>query len=295
MRGCMKHAVLVILALLPACTQAKPSAAAHPALWLAYDADTKVYLFGSIHLLPKGVEWTTPKLAQALNASQSLMLEVVVGKDPAKLAQVMQQLAMSPNLPPLVDRVPADKRAALLAAVKSTGLPIKYLDGLETWAVALSLSSAAIAKLGVEQDQGVEPKLTKIFENAGKPVAGLETVSEQLGYFDQLPEAAQRAFLLATIDEDDAKSRSEFDAMVAAWKAGDVRRIALTFDDEMKLTPALSDALIARRNAKWADWVARRMTTPGTVFMAVGAGHLAGTGSVEALLAAKGVRIKRLQ
>ena len=128
-----------------------------------------------------------------------------------------------------------------------------------------------------------------------KPVTGLETPAQQLGYFDQLPEAAQRKFLLATIGEDDRRAKAEFAAMVSAWKAGDVRRIAVTFDDEMKLSPELSDALLTRRNARWADWIAARMKAPGTIFVAVGAGHLAGKGSVEDLLARRGVKVVRVQ
>ena len=50
----------------------------------------------------------------------------------------------------------------------------------------------------------------------------------------------------------------------------------------------------ARRNARWADWVAARMAQPGTVFVAVGAGHLAGKGSVQTLLAEKGLKAERV-
>ncbi len=272
-----------------------PPPAAHPALWKAYDGDTVVYLFGTIHLLPKGMTWTTPAMARAMTASESLVLEVVLDKDPAKLGAVMQSLALSPNLPPILDRVPPDKRAALSVAIGKAGLTTAYADKLETWAVALAVSTSGLAKLGVEHDEGVEPKLTQVFADAHKPVTGLETPAQQLGYFDQLPEAAQRKFLLATIGEDDRKAKVEFAAMVSAWKAGDVRRIAVTFDDEMKLSPELSDALLTRRNARWADWIAARMKAPGTIFIAVGAGHLAGKGSVEDLLAHRGVKVVRVQ
>ena len=50
-----------------------------------------------------------------------------------------------------------------------------------------------------------------------------------------------------------------------------------------------------RRNERWAEWVARRLETPGTVFVAVGAGHLAGEVSVQAMLAERGLATERVQ
>jgi uncharacterized protein YbaP (TraB family) len=53
--------------------------------------------------------------------------------------------------------------------------------------------------------------------------------------------------------------------------------------------------LIRKRNAAWADWLTKRLDKPGTIFVAVGAGHLAGEDSVQTMLDAKGLRATRLQ
>ena len=292
----MKRALLLALALLPACTQAKapPPPSARPALWKVVDRDTTVYLFGTIHVLPKGMVWVGPKLNAAMAASSGLVLETVIPKDPAVLGGVMAKLGVSPGLPPLLDRVPPKSRAKLAKAVTESGVPLAALDKLETWAAGLALSASAIGKLGVGREDGAEAALTDRFARAGKPVSGLETPEQQLGYFDGLPEAAQRKFLVS-IAEDASDPAKEFAAMIAAWRSGNVRQIALSFDDELKLSPELADALIARRNANWAEWVAKRMAQPGTVFVAVGAGHLAGKGSVEELLARRGLKVVRVQ
>ena len=296
MRAAMKRALLLALALLPACTQAKapPPPAARPALWKVVDRDTTVYLFGTIHVLPKGMVWVGPKLNAAMAASSGLVLETVIPKDPAVLGGVMAKLGVSPGLPPLLDRVPPKSRAKLAKAVTESGVPLAALDKLETWAAGLALSASAIGKLGVGREDGAEAALTDRFARAGKPVSGLETPEQQLGYFDGLPEAAQRKFLVS-IAEDASDPAKEFAAMIAAWRSGNVRQIALSFDDELKLSPELADALIARRNANWAEWVTKRMAQPGTLFVAVGAGHLAGKGSVEELLARRGLKVVRVQ
>ena len=137
-------------------------------------------------------------------------------------------------------------------------------------------------------------QLTNAFEKMGKPVGGLETAEQQLGYFDALPETAQRKFL-TSIADDTAHAVEEFAKMIAAWRAGDVRKIAVTFDDEMTLSPELAEALLHRRNKNWAGWIDARMKQPGVVFVAVGAGHLAGKGSVEQLVAQRGYEVVRVQ
>ena len=95
--------------------------------------------------------------------------------------------------------------------------------------------------------------------------------------------------------EDSAETRAQFRAMLDAWSSGDLEGIARTFDDETQMSPELKDALMRRRNARWADWLERRLDRPGTVFFAVGAGHLAGEDSVQAMLKTKGLKAKRVQ
>jgi hypothetical protein len=281
---------------LTACSaEAAPAAkAARPAMWKVADEDTTLYLFGTIHLLPKGQAWRTPAMEAALAGSQELVLEVANVDDMMAAAQAMAKLGLSPGLPPIAERVPEDKRAAMRAMISESGYPEAVFDRLETWAAALSLLGVTFKRLGLEPELGVEKQIGAPFRTAGKTVTGLETVEQQLGYFDTLSEGAQRALLLSVV-EDSADTRAQFKAMLDAWAAGDLKGIARTFDDETQMSPELKDALMSRRNAAWADWLARRMEKPGTVFVAVGAGHLAGEDSVQSMLKKKGLKAKRVQ
>ncbi len=285
---------LAALALLSCNTTHSEAKTLKPALWKVTDSDTTIFLFGTIHLLPQDLKWQSPKIDKAIRASQDLVLETVMSKDPVKEGQAMMQLGVTPGMPPLLDRVAADKRAALANVVKRSGIRIETLDRLETWAAALSLAAAGMAELKVSPKFGAEAILSERFAKDGKTVSGLETPIQQLGYFDGLPEAAQRQFL-TSIADDESNARVEFDAMIAAWGTGNIAKIALTFDDELKLSPELTDVLLKRRNANWSDWIVGRMAKPGTVFVAVGAGHLAGAESVNAMLAKRGLKVSRLQ
>jgi uncharacterized protein YbaP (TraB family) len=57
----------------------------------------------------------------------------------------------------------------------------------------------------------------------------------------------------------------------------------------------LKHALIEQRNANWSRWIEQRMSQPGAIMIAVGAGHLAGKDSVIDMLKKSGYQVRRLQ
>lgn len=266
-----------------------------PALWKLADADTTIWLFGTIHALPPGYQWRDAVIDKALAESDVLVVEAVLDRqDPAKAMALITKLGMTPGLPPLVERVPADKRPALAALIARSKLPVELLNGMDTWSGALMLMPVVLGDLGVAGGTGVEEALESDFRAAGKPIEGLETAEQQLGVLDGLPEEAQREFL-ATLAEDSSKDREEFEKMLAAWSRGDEKGISASFDKELKHSAVLRDALLTRRNAAWTTWLQARLDKPGTVFVAVGAGHLAGRESVVRMLKAKGLKVQRVQ
>ncbi len=273
---------------------AEPKAAS-PALWKVADDDTTIYLFGTIHLLPKETKWRSPAFDQAAAGSDTLVVETVIDdKNPAATMGELFKLAISPGLPPLLDRVPADKRDALATMVAKSGIPAQAFDKMETWAAAFMLLGVQFQGLGLDSGSGVESVLKTLFEAGGKPVGQLETNAEQLGFFDRLSEEAQRKFLLSVLD-DTSEMKKQFGGMLDAWARGDVKAIGDSFNRDLADAAELKDALLVRRNANWAQWVRGRLDKPGTVLVAVGAGHLAGDQSVVSFLQKDGIKVTRIQ
>ena len=271
------------------------AAPAHPALWAVADADTTIYLFGTIHLLPEKYQWRTAKFDEAVNGSQELVIETIVDeKDPRKIMSALASLAFSKGLPPIAERVPPEKRAALEDAIKLSGMPRPAFDQMETWAAAFMLLGNQFRALGLRNGEGVEQVLRSSFTTKGKPIGELETNIEQLSFFDKLPEKAQRALLEGAISEPKDMSK-DFNGMLSAWSKGDVNGIAKTFNQDLAATPEIKDALIKQRNENWTKWIESRMATPGSVLIAVGAGHLAGKDSVIEMLKQEGLHVTRLQ
>ncbi len=275
----------LFVAIIAALAAAVPAVAA-PAAWVVRDADTEVTLFGTIHALPKGVEWLSPAVAARLDAADTLVLEAVMPDDPAALGPIINRVGMPPGVKPLAERVSAAALPKLTAAAVTAGVPMAALDRMESWLVAMTLSNAALTGVGIDATSGVEPVLTARARGRNIAIIGLETVEQQLGFLDTLPDADQTAMLLATID-DVGDARREFDTLSALWQAGNVDAIARDFDAETRATPLLRQRLLVARNQRWADWITGVMRRPGKVFIAVGAGHLGGPDGLLAILKAR--------
>jgi len=285
---------LAALASLPAAAPAQ-TATGRLALWQVADRDTTIYLFGTIHLLPKDYPWRTRRFDRAVAGSQTLVVETIVdNSNPATLVAELARLGFRAGLPPIAARVPPAKRPLLETAIRKTGIPRPAFDRMESWAAAFMLLGTQFKDLGLTGEAGVEAVLRNAFIRAGKPVGQLETNTEQLSLFDTLPESAQRSLLEGAI-ESPAEMRTQFQEMLTAWVRGDVAKIGATFNEDLSGSPELREALLRRRNLNWARWIERRMASPGSVFVAVGAGHLAGPDSVVAMLQRDGYRVRRIQ
>lgn len=283
---------LKFLALLFAAALAAP-AQAEPGMWRVHDADTEVILFGTIHELPVTTVWQTPRILEAFDAADTLVVEVDIPDDPFVVARAVETMGIQSGLPPIADRVPADRRAALLKAINEAKLPIAAVDRMRTWLAAITLSDRLVDAAGFDAESGADTLLMQRARATKKPIVGLETIEQQLGYFDTLTEADQRKLLLATLD-DMGTARADAEKLVADWLAGNTDAIGANADKELRTTPELLARLVQQRNARWATWIEGVLKRPGKIFVAVGAGHLAGPDSVQTMLEAKGIKVDRI-
>lgn len=264
-----------------------------PALWEIKDDDTTIYLFGTVHVLKPGVQWFAGGVKQAFDGSDELVLEVIEPSDPHSTAAVMAQKAVARDGGRLSERLSPKARAAYLAAMKSNGLPWEIFEGFDPWMAGMALSVQPLEKLGYKSELGAEKTLTAAAKASGKKISALETVEQQLGYFASLPIEQQVEFLNATVEGLPDMDR-EFSRLVAHWRQGEPEKLAAEMNESLEATPELAEVLLIRRNANWVKWIKERLATPGNVFVAVGAGHLAGKGSVQDQLKIAGISSARV-
>jgi uncharacterized protein YbaP (TraB family) len=260
---------------------------ARPPLWHVRDGDTEIWLLGTIHALPPGVRWATPAVSRAIDGADLLVTEIPAA-DPQKAAAMFEEFAAVPGLPPLAARLPRTMGGALEKAVAASGVPAATLDGMRSWAAAVTIGAGPVRSAGASPDFGVEAALAQRF--AGRRRAAFETQAWQLGQFAALPETAQRVMLARAVQDSGGYATT-----LAAWTRGDAAGLAASVDPGFHGAPIVRAVLLTRRNARWSGWIARRMAAPGRVLVAVGAGHLVGRDSVVAMLRARGLKVERVQ
>jgi hypothetical protein len=250
-----------LAAALPA-SPAAPAPADQPAMFIVRDADTTVYIFGTFHALDGRSKWLSEHVRDAFEQSDELVLETLVPERP-----VPGQIA-----PPF--RAPSVTPSASFLA--STRLAI----------------NAGKAQ-GMQVGNGADMVLRHIAEAEGKPVEGLETMQLQIDMFSRLPATpAPRAGRATAGGSMDGLSKAMGD-MQAAWKRGDQSVFVRMLSQLQQASPDTYRMMFTERNERWADWIRARMQAPGTVFVAVGAGHLAGPDSLLVRLAERGIPSQR--
>ncbi len=263
-----------------------------PALWKVADEDTTIYLFGTVHVLPQGIEWYDATIANALEGSDTIVTEIKM--DPAsqtKLQELSMSMGMLPSGTTLRSLLNPEQTAAYEAALAKIGAPPAAFDTLKPWLAGLTLSIIPLMQQGYDPNSGVEKVL--LAKVGTKAQDALETPEFQLGIFDGMPTEGQVAFLMESVTGMD-EVKPMLDRMVAEWAKGDADKLAAIMNEGMS-DPAVAEALLYSRNANWAEWIDTRLDQPGSVFIAVGAGHLAGAKSVQDYLAQKGITVTRVK
>lgn len=278
----------------PAAAAAAPTIVARPALWVVRDADTTIYLLGTVHALRPTVQWRNPQIDQALAASSELWLEIANADDQAAMQPLIMQLGVD-RTRTLSSRLNEGDRALLAQASGALGMPPQALEPMRPWLAGLTLTVAPLIRAGYDPTRGVDRLIKDAAVQRGMAVHGFETAEQQFRFFADLPEAEEIAFLHQSL-EDYAEGPAVIDRLADAWARGDVDTIDTIMVREMReRSPSLYRLLLVNRNVAWAGRIREMLAGHGnTVFIAVGAGHLAGSDSVQAQLARAGVRAERM-
>ncbi|WP_312491632.1 TraB/GumN family protein, partial [Brevundimonas sp.] len=265
-----------------------------PALWVIKDADSTLYLFGSVHVLRPTTGWASPRVQAAFDSASDIWFEISNPDDQAAIVPLMQQYGLSPTYRNAT-ALTTGELTLFGNAAQSVGSDAVRMDNYRPWLAALTLSVAPLVKAGYDPKSGVELVLKARTEAAGKPIHGFETIDKQIGILAGLPDDVQLVFLRETL-KDYENAATKLDEMVSAWARGDVDVLSRVMVQEMKdASPALYQSILVDRNTDWANQIQTMLQGSGAAFIAVGAGHLAGDDSVQAILAKRGVTVEAVE
>jgi uncharacterized protein YbaP (TraB family) len=266
-------------------------AQAKPPVWVVRDKDSELVLFGSVHILPPGIDWEPPVLMRALAAADDLWFEIPV--DPATEAQTGRLAATFGALPPdqSLFKLLAPKDATQLMRVAAMyDVSPALLDRLQPWMAEIALASGAYRRAGADAASGVEKTLSAAADPHARRRA-LETPAEQIEILSSAPRAEQIASRRQTMEEMETKP-GQFGDLVKAWVDGDVAALDREAIAEMrKAAPTLFKTLVTDRNVRWTGILDARLKGHGRTVVVVGVGHLIGPGGVPARLRALGYSV----
>lgn len=272
-------------------------ALAQPAFWVIRDADSTIYLLGTIHLLKPDTAWRGEKLESAIKEAQELWLELPTTNPEAmqgEMLQLVTKYGLAPQAPLSKDLTPAEMKT-LDEAAKLAGLTASQLNFFRPWFAALTISTAAMSHAGYDPASGVDSRIEAIFRAREITPRGLETAEEQIRIFAGMTREQELKYLRETMEEYE-NAPVELDQMVTRWAAGDIDSLEKLLVEDMKSEGGdLYDALLVNRNANWAVKIEDMLKGKGVAFIAVGAAHLIGPDSVLAMLKARGVASSRVQ
>jgi uncharacterized protein YbaP (TraB family) len=266
--------LLIAAALATAAPSAAPASlpADEPAMFVVRDADTTIYIFGTFHALDGQAHWFGSQVRNAFEQSNELVLETVIPEGPIPAGAIAPGFR-GPSVTP---------SASFLATTR----------------MAISAGRAQ----GMQVGNGADMVLRHQAEAEGKAVEGLETFQFQLDMFNRMPPGPAAAPVSAATNAGQpiaaaspmASLSKAMAEMQSAWKRGDQSVFVRMLNQLNNSSPDTYRMMFTERNARWADWIRARMQAPGTVFVAVGAGHLAGRDSVLVRLAERGIPSQRV-
>jgi len=264
---------------------------AQPPVWVVTDADSVIVLFGSVHMLPPGLDWRPAELEAALEDADDLWFELPIDAETSQeAAHLAIQRGLLPKGETLSPKLSAKGRERLARATVRLGANPAVVERMRPWLAEVTLGVAELARNGASGSDGVERAIAADAP-AGAELRAFETPTQQIAFFADLPEKAQVASLENTLKqmEEDPKG---FEKLVDAWMAGDLATLErMGLETMKKASPALYRALVVERNKRWTEMLADRLAGSGETVVVVGAAHLIGEDSVPAMLRARGATV----
>lgn len=267
------------------------TATAEPALWKVSDADSHVWLFGSVHMLDMQRDWRSPRFEAALAESELVYFEIILNTEAyATMTRLTLTEGMNRDGKTLDDYLTIDQRAILRAAAEAHGVDYAALKRMRPWLAEMTLIQQS--GFGMEMQAGAAGVETIIADEIDDDrEREFETPEFQFELLTGRSEEEQVASLMMTAASL-GRQGDLLSAMIEDWLAGDVEGLHQAMIAEIgSIDDPLYRRLISDRNHAWVDQIEDILARNESALIIVGAGHLAGPMAVQALLEAEGYTV----
>jgi len=301
MRGFIRISGLLLLLLITGCQSATLTTAgreinAYPAMWLAEDEDSKVYLFGSIHVLPEGVRWYTPAIARAFENAEELVIESKAsdsGGD-TDVSDYIEARALLPEGQTLDELLSPADYARLQELASVLDLDEYQIARMQPWLLRILLTNEIFERSGMERTLGVDNLFEQTALRKEMKVSALETPREAMMTLAEYPIEVQVRQLSESLNATAGDAASDdLSGLLVSWAMGDIDRNARLIAASM--SPLTYRNVVVDRNRKWLPRLEGYLSKPQQTMVVVGNAHLVGQGNLIDMLRRRGHTVSRIQ
>jgi hypothetical protein len=252
-----------------------------------------LYLAGSIHALGRTAYPLAPSFDQAFEASTTLVEEIDLLETPDEVAgaALLAKAQLKPGRT-LEQSLSPPTYQRLTAFTSAARIPLAKLSELKPWAVAVMLSSLVAVQIGLDPALGLDRHFLERARARQLTVVGLETMDQQLDFFDKLPQATQDQMLAEALTSPEKRAQ-HLSEMVTTWRKGEADALGTMVEHDFADAPAAFASLIVQRNRNWMPTIDKCLAGM-RCFVVVGAAHLVGPDGLVAMLRVKGYRVTQL-
>jgi hypothetical protein len=286
----MKRHAMVLLVLFAACAPVS----AGSAVWKVQKGARVLYVGATCHILRPSDYPLPPEFERAYQSCDALVFETDIAslEDPATQQKLLAESVYQDGTT-IRDHLSPAAYGKLKDYCASNDIPLLALQQFKPAMLVVALTTMELKKLGVNE-HGVDLFFHRRAGEDGKPVAGLETVDEQIAFLLAMADGHEDLFVSYAMD-DMQNIKRDFDVMAAAWRKGDADGLNKMMVAELKdRLPLLYKRLITDRNARWLPALDGYLKSPQVEFVLVGAGHVVGPEGILAALRQKGCKITPL-
>lgn len=268
------------------------TASAESSVWRVKTAKGVLYVAGTVHVLRDEDYPLPPEFEKAYAETDNLVLETDLGAvNQQEVQSLMLSRGMYPQGETLKDNLDDAVYQRLAAYCRERNLPLANLQQLRPWMLILTLTVSELQANGFDPENGVDMHLYQRALKDGKPVHGLESFTEQIEAMASLEDSLDEAVVEQFLD-DMAALNDDVDAMVKAWRKGDLKGLERVVSD-VESDPALHRALLVDRNKRWLPQIEQWATSDKKSLVVVGAAHLVGESNVLELLRQRGYVVEQ--
>lgn len=260
------------------------------------DVKSKSYLFGTVHLIDEENFFFPDKLTKILSKSKVLTMEIAGIPNPGEAMGLMMMKEGS-----FFDYFTLEQTDSMMIWIdthtslseKSFRMMVGKMRPFVVSQLLTELDEKNESK-GISGQKSYEIELEKIAKSKKMKIDGLETVEEQLGFFDGMSDEQQTEMVMTIVRSDTNYIDDETTKIYELYLAQDLDGLYQMIADESSSMEGMQEVLLDNRNKTWIPKI-EKMISEQSTFIAVGSGHLGGPNGVIRLLEAKGYTLTPIE